>query len=171
MPPRRRDDDAGGGGGGGGGAQQQQHVQAVHRLAFVQHLMRHGCLPEDDAKEAFRRLTGFTDGEAGQKRGADRSAQTGWAIAMCALMCERAAPRRESAAATHTRACSCTGSRCRRSPHARQSAQWAHAAHCATGTDPSPKPPAPTTTNHHDIATAKHHHLKQHNPIQKPILT
>ena len=149
MPPRRRDDDAGGGGGGGGGAQQQQqHVQAVHRLAFVQHLMRHGCLPEDDAKEAFRRLTGFTDGEAGQKRGADRSAQTGVGDrSVCALVCVRAAPRRESAAATHTRACRCTGSRCRRSPHARQSAQWAHAAHLRATNHPNhQRQPPPTTT-------------------------
>lgn len=52
MPPRRRDDDGGGGG----------TLLNVHRFAFVQHLMRHGCLPEADAKDAFRRLTGSDDG-------------------------------------------------------------------------------------------------------------
>lgn len=74
MPPRRREqsrgdpDDPGpsgqgGGGGGGGGGAGAAAVQPVHRFAFVQHLMKNGCMTEDAAKEVVQRLTGSGSGE------------------------------------------------------------------------------------------------------------
>ena len=61
MPPRGRDRDGepgpSGRGAGGGG-----NYSSAHRFAFVQHLMKHGCMEEAKAKEAFQRLTGSDSG-------------------------------------------------------------------------------------------------------------
>ena len=51
-------------------------VQAVHRYAFVQELMRLGYVSERDALASFKKLTGSTNGACGGWRGvADRGGQ------------------------------------------------------------------------------------------------
>lgn len=66
---------------------QQLVLQPVHRYAFVQHLMRHGCLPETEAKVNFQKITGSTDGaEISELQYMLRGLAAGMAILTTSLM-------------------------------------------------------------------------------------